>query len=374
LNETVFSPKKIFVERSSLHFSLAQKILKNLDHIPVKIVEDLQELAEETRISRDPISEGKKNLLLAQQKGNFVKSCPCTPRYVGCNYFIINADLHCPMDCSYCILQSYLQNPLITVFVNTQDLWGQLDEFLSSYRNRMIRIGTGELGDSLALDHITERSRDMISYFSEKGNALFELKTKTTNIENILEIDPPDNVVIAWSLNTPKIVLCEEKDSPDVKERINAARMVSEKGYRTAFHFDPIIHYQGFEKDYAEVIDELLSRINPARIAWISLGSLRFPPELKSIIRKRFPQTKMIYDEFIRGKDGKFRYFKPLRIHLYRKISQCIKKKGGHNIPLYLCMETREIWGEGLKKTPGGKVDVEKSLTLPPGVMSDADY
>ena len=368
----MYYPQKVFVDRQSLDFPLTQRILKNLSHVPVEVIENIQESIEEAKIARNSVGEGKKFILVTQQKGYFVKPCPCTPRYIGCNYYIINTDLHCPMDCSYCILQSYLKNPLITVFVNDQDLWKQLDHFLCQKRSTL-RIGTGELGDSLALDHITERSRDLISYFADKMNVFFELKTKTTNIENIMEVDPPENVIIAWSLNANKIVLSEEKNTPDVRERIAAARLVSERGYKTAFHFDPLVHYPGFGEDYADVIDCLFSSIDPERIAWISLGSLRFPQELEPVIQARFPHSKIIYDEFIRGKDGKLRYFKPLRIRLYREISQCIREKGEDKIPLYLCMETREIWREGLKKTPRGKIDIEKYLTLPLSVMSKAD-
>ncbi len=92
------------------------------------------------------------------------------------------------MNCSYCILQNYLSNPFITVHVNRQDLWNRLDEFLAAYKNKMIRLGTGELGDSLALDHLTESSKDLISYFRSKTFVLFELKTKTLNIENLFSV------------------------------------------------------------------------------------------------------------------------------------------------------------------------------------------
>jgi hypothetical protein len=44
-------------------------------------------------------------------------------------------------------------------------------------------------------------------------------------------------------------------------------------------------------------------------------------PTLKPIIARRFPASKIVYGEFITGLDNKMRYFKPLRIALYRQMA-----------------------------------------------------
>jgi spore photoproduct lyase len=242
-----------------------------------------------------------------------------------------------------------------------------MDIFLTKHRFHTIRIGTGELGDSLVLDHLTDRSIEMLAYFKEKKNVLFELKTKTTNISNVLATPPSDNIVIAWSLNSEKIAQEEEKGAPSIVARLEAAHAVIKRGYRVAFHFDPLIRYPGWEGDYAQVVDRMLIKIAAQKIAWISLGSLRFPPPLKEVISKRFSQSRILYEELIRGKDGKFRYFKPLRVDLYESMVKFLGKKG-QDIPLYFCMESGEIWKKVLKKEPKGKEDVESFLSLPFGI------
>ncbi len=361
-----YFPKKIYIEKTSLHFPLTEKILERAGHIPFEIIADKQDVISEINMQRDPMSIGKETLLITQQRGEFVKPCPCTPGYVGCNYFIVNADINCPLDCTYCILQNYLDNPLITVHVNTEDIWRQMDHFLSKHRHHTLRIGTGELGDSLVLDHLTDRSQGLIGYFREKKNALFELKTKTTNITNALVCPPSENIVFAWSLNSEKVAREEEKGAPSVADRLEAAHQAVKRGYKVAFHFDPIIRYPGWEEGYAEVVDHMLLTIDTHRIAWISLGSLRFPSSLKDVIRERFPQSRILYEELIRGRDGKFRYFKPLRIQLYKTLIEFIQKTRT-DIPVYFCMESGEVWKEVLKKEPKGKEEVATYLSLPFG-------
>ena len=368
--EANFKPDKIYIDSQAAGYPLTEKIQHNTKGIPFEIVGSVHELLEDVRTVKDPVSFGKKNLLLTVQKGEFIKPCPCTPGYIGCNYFIINLDLNCPLDCSYCILQHYLSNPFLTIHVNREDLWIQLDTFLANQKRDGLRIGTGELGDSLALDHLTESSKDLISYFRKKKNVLFELKTKTINVENILAVEPAENVIVSWSLNTDKMAASEERGVPSVAERLEAAQKLAGKGFRLGFHFDPIILHPGWEKGYKTVIKSLLSSVDPDRIAWISLGTLRFAPHLKPIIRKRFPESRIIYEELIRGRDGKFRYFKPVRFRLYKNIIDCLRREGGGRIPLYFCMESREIWQEVLKKKPRGKEDVERTISLPLGRRS----
>jgi spore photoproduct lyase len=367
MDKSLFFPKKIYVTKDSGKDPVTQKILQKAPHVPVEFIKESRDIIEEVSISRDPVNEGKKLLLITHQKGGYVKPCPCTPEYIGCNYFIINTELNCPLDCSYCILQLYLNNPLITIHTNIAQLHEHIDKFLRKNRSRSFRIGTGELGDSLALDHLTARSKDLISYFAAHPNALFELKTKTVNIQNILEHEPPGNVVISWSLNSEKMAAEEEIGAPSVQNRIESARLVSQAGYRVGFHFDPIIHYPGWEDGYTEIIEYMMSRIERGKLAWISLGCLRFPPALKPMIQKRFPDSKIIYDEFILGKDGKLRYPKILRLQLFQRLMDDLKKAGGGEIPVYFCMESPDIWMEAQKKAPRSKKEVEKLLTLPLG-------
>ena len=72
-----------------------------------------------------------------------------------------------------------------------------------------------------------------------------------------------------------------------------------------------------------------------------------------------------MHEEFIRGRDGKYRYFKPLRLELYSRVVQAIKNTAETEIPLYFCMESEDVWRDVLKKMPRNEQEVELSLTHP---------
>jgi spore photoproduct lyase len=198
----------------------------------------------------------------------------------------------------------------------------------------------------------TDVVRLLVDRFAAQEHAVLELKTKTTAIKQLQNLSHNRKTIAAWSLNTPRIIRTEERGTASLSARIEAAARCEKWGYPLAFHFDPLIIYDGCEQEYVQVIESLFSQLSARNMVWISLGTLRFPPALKPLIQKRFPESKIVYAEFITGSDGKMRYFKPLRIHLYRKIIACIRDHAP-DVVVYLCMEDDEVW----QKTLGFKPD-----------------
>src|SRR5206468_1511878 len=102
-----------------------------------------------------------------------------------CNYFVVNYASNCHLECTYCVLQAYLNNPALMIFTNLEDLMAEVRSRLEIAPARLLRIGTGELADSLALDEITQYSRRLIPFFATFSNAILELKTKSDRIANL---------------------------------------------------------------------------------------------------------------------------------------------------------------------------------------------
>jgi spore photoproduct lyase len=247
------------------------------------------------------------------------------------------------MDCSYCFLQEYLaDNPAYQVYANFTDSFDELDRLVANAHGRSFRVGTGELADSLAFDSITGITRDLIEFFAARENLTLELKTKTDEIENLLELDPRGRVLVSWTLSPDAVYRSSEHLTASPAARIAAARAVLDAGYRVAFHFDPLITYPGAERDYPLLIDELLDVVPPKQISFISMGGLRMTPRLRGAARSRFPNDPMLCGEDVLASDGRFRTFTPLRLSLYRTLADRFKKAGAE-IPAYLCMEPASI-------------------------------
>ena len=293
-----------------------------------------------------PISsfeEAKQTLVIREHPESLLKPCPGTGKgYLCCGYMVVNQPIGCPLDCNYCVLQSYLGLTPLTLWANSMDLYSQLQLLRPGQPGRSVRIGNGELADSLALDYVTGLSSYFVEQFGNRDDVVFEFKTKTDEIDGLLQYSPPPNIVVSWSMNPSRIAVQEHSSCPPLG-RIRAAGMVQRKGYTLAFHFDPIVFYEGWEQDYEKLVESIFNTIDGSGIIWISLGTLRFPPGLREIVRDRFVPDGLLCGEMIRGTDGKMRYLKPLRVMLLRKLYKLLKPRAPRAF-FYMCMESEDVW------------------------------
>jgi len=341
---------KIIISSESSDSSIARKVTKAWPDVDTIIVDDPARHDRKFDMDDDPVSSGKRTLVLAPNKGRFIRKCPGTLGLVCCNYYVIDLAEGCSIDCSYCILQGYLNDRRIRLATNIGDLEKEIDKTLKD-SGRPIRLGTGELSDSLMFDNELGLTQILIDIIRERPQATLELKTKTDNIQKILDTDPAPNVVIAWSLNTPEIIASEEQGSASLDKRLKAAKDVVSAGWKVAFHFDPLVIHPGWRGGYKKVVDGLFTAIEPDKIAWISLGALRFHPSLKPIIKRRFGRSDLLKSQFVICPDKKMRYVKPLRKELLGHLKSLIHSKAPA-VPLYFCMEGVEMWSDLLGGSP----------------------
>lgn len=353
-----FEPEILVIDDAAAPYPKTWEIVEKFPRVPARRVRDKDEALESVRQADDPVERGKQILFLTTHQGRFFKKCPGTKGLLCCNYAVVNFATNCHLDCSYCILQGYYENnPLISFFVNTDDLLAELERVFAADRRRVHRVGTGEFTDSLAMDAITEFSTIVVPFFAKQPNATLELKTKADTIEHLLDLDHQGRTSVAWSVNTPRMAASEEPKAATLDERLHAATRCQAAGYQIGFHFDPIFVYPGWEAEYHQVVERLFEAVSPDTISWISLGGFRFAPELKPIIRRRFPESAIVAGEFVPCADGKLRYFKQLRVNIYRSMLAALKRHGAH-IPVYLCMESRQVWQQVYGWTPNLDADV----------------
>ncbi|MDY6973563.1 MAG: radical SAM protein [Thermodesulfobacteriota bacterium] len=342
-----FKIKKVLVEEGVQDLGPVDSMLRRLHGIPVQPFDG----TEIGNISNS-LEMGKDTLRLLSYRGVFLKPCPGTSEYICCGYQILNVGTNCPLNCSYCILQSYFNQRDLRVFVNLEKELDHVLRLIDSQPDRVFRVGTGEFMDSLAIDPITCWSDLLLPVFSKRKNTALELKTKTGLVDRLLASSYRDRIVVSWSLNSPFISSREEHRAASLRERLKAARRCQSEGFTLGFHFDPLIPHPRWKEEYLKTLDLMDEYVDPAGIIWISLGSFRFMPGLKTIIRRRHPKTCILNGEFIVGLDGKMRYFKPIRMDLYGFMREHLEK-WHPNLGLYLCMESDDVWKESLGWSPG---------------------
>ncbi|MDD2942963.1 MAG: radical SAM protein [bacterium] len=352
MSSPVWLPEIVYVSESAREDSMTSRVLTRLPEVDVRYIPDgsdpLAEKTAGTDFSRDSerFSAGKRRLMLTRYQGSWMRACPGTSQHVCCNLWTINPGEGCPFDCSYCYLQSYLlRNPTLKLYVNTADMMNEVEQRISSDRSRLFRITTGEVVDSLVWDNLTDSSYDLVPFFARQDNAILELKTKSNHIDNLLRLknEHRGHTVISWSVNAESICRTDEVHTASLDERIEAASQVVEAGYRVGFHFDPVVHFPGWEDEYSASVRKIFDRIAVGNVAWVSVASLRYAPQMQEIMRERFPHSDLPYGEQFLAKDNKLRYIQPLRFKVIDFVWKQLKSVSPA-MPVYMCMESPAAW------------------------------
>ncbi|RAP24100.1 DNA photolyase [Candidatus Marinamargulisbacteria bacterium SCGC AG-343-K17] len=305
--------------------------------------------------------DGKKSVEFVPYKGEKMDTCATIhDEYVCCNVKVLKSVSNCPFDCSYCFLQNYLTNPQLEVVEDNDRLIQEIESKIKAQPWRFFRIGTWELGDSLALENDTGQAQKLIDYFSTVDNAVLELKTKSDVVDPILTCDHNQKTVVSWSMNTDYIIRTEEHKTASLEKRLIAIKKVVDAGYLIGLHFDPMIRYDEWATDYTELLTQLADIVPAEQIAWLSIGSLRFNPEQKRLIENNFRGSKLTCQEMVKGSDNKVRYVKPHRIEMYRLMFNKMRELWGNDPFIYLCMERWDMW--------------DKIMDIQPRSIGELDY
>jgi spore photoproduct lyase len=226
-----------------------------------------------------------------------------------------------------------LNNGALVIFVNRDGL----EKELQNLDSEPVWISTGILTDSL----LAEEQYPMVGWLSHRlpEQATLELRTKSANVE-ILN-DPNisrDKLVVAWSLSPETVVTGYEYGTSSLLRRLNAARRAQELGYRIAFHFDPVFHFEGWRQAYAKLFSDL-QEFKSEQLAFLSIGLFRYMPELGSVIRKRFPYHEILTEEFFPDQDGKYHYLRSIRKEMYAQFQEWLRN---WNVPILWSMEPED--------------------------------
>ena len=306
----------------------------------------------------------KQVLLLDAFKGRLIQKCPATKGMICCNYRLINSGFNCVYNCAYCYLQSYLNSYGILLFTNEEAVLSGCDEFIAQTDpESMVRIGTGEFTDSLMIDEATGLSRALIAKFAPHRHLFLELKTKSANVDHLFDIPDKGNAVAAWSVNAPRVIDSFEDGAASLDERLDAAARAASAGFWTAFHFDPVVLYDGLEREYDLVVEKIFSRVPEKSILWISLGGFRYNPQFKEVMRANFPYETISAGEFVPCPDGKMRYPKPLRRELYMFMKDAIVRRSAYPF-VYMCMESADMWASVFGRDYASPEDLEADFSI----------
>lgn len=283
--------------------------------------------------------------------------CPvASEKTVCCNLRTIDAVENCVFGCSYCTVQTFYGRDVVF----DADFAAKL-RAIPIDPDRFYHFGTGQASDSLAFGNREGVLDALCEFAADHPNILLELKTKSDNTRYFMKTDVPANIVCSWSLNTPAVIRNEEHFTASLERRLDAARRVADRGGKVAFHFHPMVYYEGWDADYNSTIAALTATFDPDEVLFVSAGSVTLIKPVLKKIRELGNPTKMTQIDFVTDPHGKLTYPDDVKIAMFRLWHESLAPWRGR-VFTYLCMEKADIWRSVFGRVYGSNTGFERDF------------
>ena len=232
-------------------------------------------------------------LIIARKENKRILPIPGEYAIDAKHNFYFSHMLNCLYDCRYCFLQGMFRSASHVIFVNYSDFKTDLTSHIENTEDS-ICFYSGYDCDSLALDPITDFTRNFIPLFKPYQRAFLELRTKSTQIRNLLTMEPLPNIICAFSLSPNEIVGKYEAKTPSLNARLAAISSLRDAGWNIALRFDPIIFVDDFYTVYKQFFHQIYAALGSRSIHSITLGSFRLPKIFHKNMKRLYPDEPLL--------------------------------------------------------------------------------
>lgn len=288
------------------------------------------------------------NIQISYNQNKIWGECPVSSNRTRCCKLItLDAVSQCAFACSYCSIQAFYKNCQLSLDGN---LNSKLNEFEKSMNPDLIyHIGTGQSSDSLFIGDYNGVLNTLFQFAKRNPNIILELKSKSKEIDYILNNYVPKNIIITWSLNPQTIIDNEEHLTASLMDRLDAAKKVAQKGVLIGFHFHPMIKYKNWQNEYLEISNFIQKNFSAGQIALISMGTLTFSERTLKLIKQQSIKSKILQMPLVEV-EGKFSYPENIKIEMFSLLYNSFFK-WFDQVFFYLCMEPHSVWQKVFGKT-----------------------
>ncbi|MCG6969009.1 MAG: DNA photolyase [Gammaproteobacteria bacterium] len=290
----------IYYEQEVRDIPLVQKTLQRFTQIVQVPIERYGEVF--NRKSQNfRLQKRKPALILARKHDHRV--LPAPPGYgfgEGESYYFSHM-LNCVYDCRYCFLQGMYRSANYVLFVNFEDFAEDISMKIQHKKTENIYFYSGYDCDSLALEPFSRFTKYFVPLFKRHENAWLELRTKSTQIRHLLEMDTVANCVIAYSFSPEAVSEALEYKVPALQKRIDAIKKLQNQGWPVALRFEPLIYHQDYKQNYLQLFNRLFSQLDVNKLHSVSMGLFRMPNDYFANIVKLYPDEKLFASGFKKG-------------------------------------------------------------------------
>lgn len=310
-----FKPERAFFEAEALDYPLGKTLYRKLPDVgvPVELIPSHNRVTGIPGSSpMDAYHNAKRTLVVGVKKTMDLEICKPSANYQ------FSLSTGCIGSCHYCYLQTTMgKKPYVRIYVNTQEILANVDSYIQKRAPRLTFFEAASSSDPVGVEHLTGALKKAIEFFAQSKYGRLRIVTKFASVDSLLNLEHNGHTRFRFSLNSQYVIRNFEAMTATLEERIDAAGKIASAGYPLGFIIAPIMHYEGWQEEYADMLDKLQKKLNPSNVKDLTfeLIQYRFTKAAKNVILERFPTTKLNMNEETRkykwGKYGRGKWVYP---------------------------------------------------------------
>lgn len=281
----------IYIEEEVLQSARVRSLLDRFSQVPQVVCDRYGEVF--NRKSQNfRLQKIAPALILAKKHGKKVLAAPAGYGYNDSKSYYFSHMLNCVYDCRYCFLQGMYSSANYVLFVNFEDFEKALVEKIEENDGGGVYY-SGYDCDSLALEPVSNFCRYFLPVFGRYPNAELEIRTKSTQVRCLLEIEVIPNCVIAMSFTTQEAATQWEHKVPSIEKRLEALHKLQLAGWKVAIRFEPLILGAEGLAPYKALFEKIFAKLDVEKLHSVSSGLFRMPVNFHKKIVKLYPDEEL---------------------------------------------------------------------------------
>ena len=282
----------VYVESSIKNHQRTLRILARFKNTPVVEIEHHGEVFNPSA-QNFRLQKSNPALILAHKNNRHALPTPDGYGLGGKHNFYFSHMLNCLYDCRYCFLQGMYKSAHQVIFVNYEDFNEDITEICAQHNSEPVWFFSGYDCDSLAYEPVTQFADYFVPEFSKIDNAWLELRTKSTQVRQLLKHEPCDRVVTAFSFTEQHSHDKLEHGVPSIEKRVDAMKLLVDAGWPIGLRFDPIVYHDNYQASFSQLLETIFATIDANRLHSVSLGAFRLPKNNFRQINKIYPDEPL---------------------------------------------------------------------------------
>ena len=291
----------VYIETGVCHHQRTRDISKRMKNTPVVEIGHYGEVFN-PRAQNFRLQKLNSALIIAGKQNRRVLPVPVGYGLGGRHNYYFSHMLNCMYDCRYCFLQGMYSSAHQVIFVNYEDFAADISNIAAQHGTDPVWFFSGYDCDSLAYEPVTHFAQFFVPIFAQIDNAWLELRTKSTQVRQLLRLEPCERVVTAFSFTDQHSHKKLEKGVPSIGKRITAMRSLIDSGWPVGLRFDPIIYHDNYRQEFAHLLETIFATIDAEKLHSVSLGAFRLPKSHFKQISKLYPDEPLFSQNLVLSK------------------------------------------------------------------------